>query len=36
LHDHYSLLRGIEDALGLPCLAPASDANSLAELFPGS
>ncbi len=35
-HDHYSLLRSIEDSFGLPCLASACDANNLAEFFPGS
>jgi len=32
-HDHYSLLRTIENAWGLPCLASACRANTLAELF---
>lgn len=32
-HDHYSLLRTIEDAWGLPCLANACRANDLRELF---
>jgi hypothetical protein len=34
-HDHYSLLRSVEDAFGLPCLASACDANNLAEFFSG-
>jgi phosphatidylinositol-3-phosphatase len=32
-HSHYSLLRTIETALGLPCLAASCDANTLGELF---
>ncbi|HJW22044.1 MAG TPA: alkaline phosphatase family protein [Candidatus Limnocylindrales bacterium] len=32
-HSHYSLLRTIEDAWGLPCLARACDANDLQEFF---
>ena len=32
-HDHYSLLRTIEDAWGLPCLAHACSANAMAEFF---
>ena len=32
-HDHYSLLRTIEDAWGLPCLANACSANDMAEFF---
>jgi hypothetical protein len=32
-HDHYSLLRTIEDAWGLPCLAQACAANDLREFF---
>ena len=32
-HSHYSLLRTIEDAWGLPCLARACDANDLREFF---
>ncbi len=32
-HDHYSLLRTIEDAWGLPCLANACRANAMAEFF---
>ncbi len=32
-HDHYSLLRTIEDAWGLPCLANACHANAMAEFF---
>jgi hypothetical protein len=35
-HDHYSLLRTIEDAWGMPCLAEACSANTLAEFFPAS
>jgi hypothetical protein len=32
-HDHYSLLRTIESAWGMPCLAKACDANDLREFF---
>ena len=32
-HDHYSLLRTIEDAWGLPCLANTCHANAMAEFF---
>ena len=32
-HSHYSLLRTIQHALGLPCLAASCDANTLGELF---
>ncbi len=32
-HDHYSLLRTIEDGLGLPCLANTCQANDLSEFF---
>jgi hypothetical protein len=32
-HSHYSLLRTIEDAWGLPCLANACSANDLHEFF---
>jgi phosphatidylinositol-3-phosphatase len=32
-HNHYSLLRTIEEGLGLPCLANACDANTLGEIF---
>jgi len=35
IHDHYSLLRAIEDGFGLPCLANACSANDLAEFFSG-
>lgn len=34
-HTHYSLLRTIEELLGLPCLAQSCNANTLAEFFPG-
>jgi len=33
-HDHYSLLRTIEDAWGLGCLNKACSANPLSEFFP--
>lgn len=33
-HDHHSLLRTIQDAWGLDCLAGSCDANTLAEFFP--
>jgi len=33
-HDHYSLLRTVEAAWGLPCLANACTANDLREFFP--
>ena len=32
-HDHYSLLRTIEDAWGLGCLAESCNANNMAEFF---
>lgn len=32
-HDHYSLLRTIEDAWGLGCLANACQANNMSEFF---
>ena len=32
-HTHYSLVRTIEDAWGMPCLANACSANTLAEFF---
>lgn len=32
-HTHYSLLRTIQQALGLPCLAASCDANTLGEVF---
>jgi hypothetical protein len=32
-HTHYSLVRTIEDAWGMPCLANACTANNLAEFF---
>jgi len=32
-HTHYSLLRTIQDSLGLPCLAASCDANTLGEVF---
>lgn len=32
-HSHYSLLRTIQEALGLPCLAASCDANTLGEVF---
>jgi hypothetical protein len=32
-HNHYSLLRTIEDGFGLPCLSQACDANDLSEFF---
>lgn len=35
-HDHYSLLRTIEDAWGLACLKWTCAANNLREFFPGS
>jgi phosphatidylinositol-3-phosphatase len=35
IHDHYSLLRAIEDGFGLPCLANACSADDLAEFFSG-
>ncbi len=34
-HDHYSLLRTIQEAWGLDCLAESCSANTLAEFFPG-
>jgi hypothetical protein len=34
-HTHYSLLRTIENAWGLGCLANSCDANDLGEFFPG-
>lgn len=33
-HNHYSLLRTVEDAWGLGCLGEACGANNLAEFFP--
>jgi hypothetical protein len=33
-HDHYSLLRTIEDAWGLDCLNKTCSANNLNEFFP--
>ncbi len=33
MYDHYSLLRSVEDAFGLPCLANACSASNLAEFF---
>jgi hypothetical protein len=33
-HDHYSLLRTIEDVWGMPCLAETCTANTLREFFP--
>lgn len=35
-HDHYSLLRTIQSAWGLDCLAESCRANTLAEFFAGS
>lgn len=32
-HDHYSLLRTIENSWGLPCLAQSCSANDMAEFF---
>lgn len=32
-HNHYSLLRTIEDSLGLPCLSNSCQANGLSEFF---
>ena len=32
-HTHYSLLRTIQEAFGLPCLAASCDANTLGEVF---
>lgn len=32
-HSHYSLLRTVQEALGLPCLAASCDANTLGEVF---
>jgi hypothetical protein len=34
-HTHYSLLRTVQELLGLPCLAQSCHANTLAEFFPG-
>ena len=34
VHDHYSLLRTIEDIFGLPCLAMSCSAQPLAEFLP--
>jgi phosphatidylinositol-3-phosphatase len=34
LHDHYGLLRTIEDIFGLPCLGAACSATPLAEFLP--
>ncbi len=36
IHDHYSVLRSIEDGFGLPCLANACLANNLTDFFAGS
>jgi len=32
-HTHYSLLRTIEESMGLPCLAASCAANTLGEVF---
>jgi phosphatidylinositol-3-phosphatase len=32
-HDHYSLLRTIQEAWGMPCLAHTCSANDLREFF---
>jgi hypothetical protein len=32
-YDHYSLLRTIEDGLGLPCLGAACSATPMTDLF---
>jgi len=32
-HNHYSLLRTIEDGLDLPCLGNSCQANDLSEFF---
>ena len=32
-HDHYSLLRTIQDGFGIPCLAESCKANALDEFF---
>jgi acid phosphatase len=34
-HDHYSLLRTIQDGIGIPCLAESCDANTMGEFFGG-
>jgi phosphatidylinositol-3-phosphatase len=34
IHDHYDVLRTIEDLLGLPCLAAACNATPLTEFLP--
>lgn len=34
VHDHYSLLRSIEDTFGLPCLGAACSATPLTEFLP--
>jgi acid phosphatase len=34
-HTHYSLLRTVEELLGMPCLGEACHANTLAEFFGG-
>lgn len=34
-HNHFSLLRTIEDGLGVPCLADSCDANTMGEFFRG-
>ncbi len=34
MHDHYGLLRTIEDIFGLPCLGASCDATPLAEFLP--
>jgi hypothetical protein len=35
-HDHYSLLRTVQDAFGLPCLEETCSANTLGEFFTAS
>jgi hypothetical protein len=35
-HDHYGVLRTVQDAWGLDCLARSCDASPLDEFFPGS
>jgi acid phosphatase len=34
-HDHYSVLRTLQDAWGLPCLAASCSANTVGEIFGG-
>ena len=34
-HDHYSVLRTLQDAWGLPCLAASCSANTVGEVFGG-